>query len=169
MKKIVLTVATMFAIVAGVGFDASAKEVVPPAPVMTGGVGPAVAGSTAVASLPKHARKIIEKLGLDVLSCEHEYDDNTYDVKTASGLELEFYANGDLKEIEAESGTAIGSDMIRDIVPKHMYDKLNEMNIQIVKSIEINKNGYKVDYMSMSGFNGAFFNHDGQLVAQYYD
>ncbi len=169
MKKIVISIATVLAMVAGAGLSVSAQDVVPQKYIPVGGVGPAVAGSTSASSLPKKAQKFVEKLGQQVVSCEREYSSGEYDVKFDTGLEVDFDSKGEVVEIDAPGNGVLGADLIKEMVPGHLYGNLQDLNLEnAVTSIESKKDGFKVEFVG-SVYEEAFFSPSGDLIAMYYD
>lgn len=167
MKKIVIAITAIMA--TGDATDLAAQNAVPDRYIPVGGVGPAVAGSADVSSLPEKARKFIEKTALTVVSCEREFASGKYEVKLSTGLEIEFDAKGNVVELDAPDRCFLGDVLIRDVVPGRLYDKLGELKLRDrVSSIEMKKNGYKVEFDG-SPYDEAVFNRHGDLTALRYE
>ncbi|MDE5635349.1 MAG: PepSY-like domain-containing protein, partial [Muribaculaceae bacterium] len=152
----------------GGGNVAGARDMTGEEPVMAGGVGPGGAGSIASTQLPSKAQKFLDRLGGRVVKCERKYMQGEYDVRLDSGVEIEFNSDGKVVEIEAPDQGVLGADVIKEMVPGHLYAGLKEMKLDTaVSSIESKRDGYKVEF-SGAEYEEAFFSPDGDLIALYY-
>lgn len=170
MKKIVLAIASLAAIVALPIFSASAQSKIPTRYIATTGVGPAVAGSESATALPKKAEKFIEKMGESVTSVEREFATGEYDVKLSSGIEIEFNKHGKIVDVEAPDNGVLGSDLVREVVPHRLYSNLKDLKMnEMVSSIETQRDGgYKLEFMG-GIIEEAVFSPSGDLIAKYFD
>mgnify|MGYP003184294881 CR=1 FL=1 len=96
MKRILAIIAAGVVMMAGTNVFAQNDRGQLAAPVLYGGVGPAIAGSIDFNQLPKAARDFAQKHFKDetVIACEKEFYDNTYEVEFSDGTDIEFDAQG---------------------------------------------------------------------------
>ncbi len=165
MKKTFFIVAVLMF---GGGYVAGARNMAGEEAVMAGGVGPVVAGSMESSQLPSKAQKFIDRMGGRVVKCDRKYMRGEYDVRLDSGVEIEFNSDGKVVEIEAPDQGVLDVDVIKEMVPGHLYAGLKELKLDtVVSSIESKRDGYKVEF-SGSQYEEAFFSPDGDLIALYY-
>lgn len=118
--------------------------------------------------MPKKAQKTVERIGASVTKCDREFMTGKYEVTLSNGIEIEFTSKGEIDEIEAPDNTVLGNDIIKEIVPGHLYDNLKEMKaLELVTSIEATRLGYKVDFAGT--MDEAYFNAKGDLISMHYD
>lgn len=154
--KIPFIAAAFVAALAFLAPRADAQSIVPPAgtfPYYPSGVGPAVAGTVDLSSVPDKALEFIGKHFKDdvITEVEKEYDDDSYDVDLASGIELEFNARGEWTEVDIRRG-AIPAETVRHIVPDHVWRKLEEQKATArVETIKRSQRNIKVELRGADG------------------
>ncbi len=125
-----------------------AAEAADPLPYRYVSLGPVVAGTVQQTSLPKDAQKYLDKhfKEIPVASIEHEFLNQSYDVKLTNGIEIEFDETGHIIEIEAPDGSVLSEKVVKSVLPHRAVDTLkSKKQMTGVESIERTKRGYIVD------------------------
>ena len=82
--------------------------------------------------------------GIDVVYTE--YDEDDFEVRLANGIKIEFYVNGDWKEIKA-----YGNYVPKSILPKFVAETLDKAYPQAtVIKVEKEWNGYEIKLNNMT-------------------
>lgn len=98
----------------------------------TGGMpGIAIAGSTSADNLPQEAKNFIHKhfKNVGIRAVEREFDQNSYEVDLANGVEMEFNAQGQVLAIDApDRGPALDEKLVKDVLPHKAYSELKKIH-----------------------------------------
>lgn len=156
------------AVALAIGATASAQSVVPPAgtPPYPTGVGPAIAGGVTTGRLPKAATDFAAKLfpGVAMVSIEEEFDSQEFDVVLANGIEIEFDAKGQWKDIDAPRGRNLDETTLKAILPEAAYKELYRLNLAAsVDDVKRSAKYYKVGINS-ADIDDLRFDLQGTLV-----
>lgn len=112
-------------------------------------------------ALPKQAQDFIAQkfAGAGIMYVEQDYDE--FEVRLNNGAEIDFYINGDWKEVKTYSGFPAG------ILPAAVENtaKQTQPNASIIKA-EKTWNGFEV---KMSNRMKLYINPQGQLLGQKFD
>lgn len=127
-----------------------------------------ISGSATYAQLPKKAQEFIEKHFKDagVLKCERYFAKGQYEVELRNGVDLEFNTKGDLIEVDAPDNTVLPIAVVKDVMPRKAYDRLEKDGFAgMVESIELNRGKvYEVD-LNITGPDTYVFDLDGEFIA----
>ena len=99
-------------------------------PFNNGMPGIAIAGTTGADNLPQEAKNFIHKHFKDVAirAVEKEFDENTYEVNMANGVEMEFSGAGQILSIDApDYGKSLPIRVVKDILPHKAYEELKKI------------------------------------------
>lgn len=130
--------------------------------------GPAIAGSVSLKDIPAKAQKQIADLCKDVKvkSVIKDFADQEYEIRLANGVKLEYDNQGTLLEIDAPSGRALNSALVKKLLPSKSYDRLRADNLTgNVESIEF-KNGraIEVEILRTPQIDAYIFDINGELI-----
>lgn len=127
-----------------------------------------ISGSATYAQLPKKAQAFIEKHFKDagVLKCERYFAKGQYEVELRNGVDLDFNTKGDLIEVDAPDNTVLPITVVKDVMPRKAYDRLEKDGFAgMVESIELNRGKvYEVD-LNITGPDTYVFDLDGEFIA----
>lgn len=129
------------------GAGAQATDAAPVVPPGFTGIGPVISGSVDYKDIPDKARKFLEKNcdGHAIVKCEHEYAADNYEIDLADGIEMEFDAKGELRDIEAPEGYSLSPTLLRAVVPGKLYNLLvNNGFSESVESVKHQTRGYRI-------------------------
>lgn len=130
------------------------------------GIGPALSGSVNLNQLPQNARDFLQKhfKNYIVTQCDHEFDDNSYEVKLSDGTDVEFDARGRWTEIEAGRINVLPVQLVKKLVPHKAYKELVSRKINtLVESVKRLKDGYKIEIKNAE-YDEFIFSSDGKLI-----
>ena len=152
MKAKIMTIGLLSAMVAAFAPSMASAQVVPQTPIILfEGVGPAIAGSVSLDQLSKEAREFLKKHFREgkVIDCEHEYDDNTYEVTMSDHMDIEFDSKGQWIEIDAFGRSVIPYNLVKKLLPGDAHRDIERRGLQqSVENIKRSANGYKVEFQS---------------------
>lgn len=130
--------------------------------------GPAIAGSVTADQLPQKARDLIERTYPDVTirSINKEFDDGEYDVRLQNGVEMEFDAQGEILEIEADNGKVFTPEILKTLIPGKSYDRLKaDGMLRRIEAIKFKKGkAIEVEVIRQRPVDAYIFDWDGNLV-----
>lgn len=166
MKRILAIIAAGVVMMAGTNVFAQNDRGQLAAPVLYGGVGPAIAGSIDFNQLPKAARDFAQKHFKDetVIACEKEFYDNTYEVEFSDGTDIEFDAQGNWVEIDAGRRKVLPEKIVKKLLPDKARHELERRKvIAHVESVKRYDAGYKVEIRNAK-YDDFRFAKDGKLL-----
>ena len=147
--------------------SSSVTEAQSPVPRINGGVGPAMAGSVDVTNLPQSALDFIGATFpyIQIVECEREFSENTYEVELSDGVEIEFDHAGEWLEVDAGRVKALPVDVVRQLLPDEAFKEIQrrkkEGDVESVKRSA--RGGYKVEIREVE-YDDLRFNGDGRLT-----
>lgn len=136
-----------------------------PVPRIEGGVGPAVAGSIEVTSLPQSAIEFVGATfpGAVIVECEREFADNTFEVQLADGTDIEFDNDGNWIEVDAGRVKRLPEAVVKMLLPEKAYAELSRRKMTAnVESVKRDRRGYKVELREVD-YENFNFSPDGKL------
>lgn len=160
-----------FLVVIGFGGLKAIAATVAESPALFNGVGPVVAASADLSQLNSHARKFLEKnyQGVAVTRCVKDFPSQYSYVTLANGVEIEFDSKGRLLEIEAPDRATLPARVVKNIVPRSTYIKLDKEGFaNEVESIKHDRFGYKIE-LEDEVYDEIRFDDSGIFVAVYTD
>lgn len=166
MKRIISTLAFGAILLMGVNLHAQ-DNVVPDMPMGYCGIGPVIAGSVDISRVPRKAQDFLKHHFKEyaVVQCEKEFDDNTYELELSNGIDVEFDAGGDWREVEAGRSRVLAPNVVKKLVPDKTYKELLSRNVASrVESVKRYSDGYKVEIKNAK-YDDYRFARDGKLIS----
>lgn len=163
--KILTAFATLVAVMFG-GLATNAQ--VPDHMIQGGNPGIVMAGSQKYSQLPDKAKHFIDKHFKDVgvYKCEKYFAKGQYEVELRNGVDIEFNLKGEVTEIDAPDRTYLASSVVKDVLPKKSFTRLENQGLASkIESIEFKKGKaieVEVDVPDPDTF---IFDIDGNFIA----
>lgn len=156
MKKAILLIG---AIALGISAASAQTTKVHPTPAsqlqLLGGVGPVVAGSANYSQLPIKARNFLSANfpSSRISKIEKEFDTNEYDVYLDEGIEIEFTAKGEVKELDG-NGRALPQSTVKNLLPGNVSKAIETSTaLDDIEKIEIGSNSvYEIEFVKNQQF-----------------
>ncbi len=116
----------------------------------------------AAGMLPKNVQSFIQQHFKNANVINTEYDDDDFEVRLSNGVKIEFYINGEWKEIKA-----YGNPLPNSILPAPVLNTLKKQfpNVAVFK-VEKEWNGYEI---SLSNMMQVFIDGNGTFLGQKFD
>ena len=151
----------------GSAASAQTPGITPPAPIYYQGVGPAVAGTTSLGSLPRESCDFIDHHFHDAVveRVMQEYAEaRGYEVSLADGTDIEFNAKGEWTEVDGGDGLTLPEHLLRDLLPDRARHTLEQRGvITAVETLKRSPKGYKVELRGVELDDYRFDSHGNLL------